>query len=442
VKGAPSPGGRPIAYKEGVSKMWGRLLAFGPVAVFVALAVPGLALAQAGTLDTSFSGDGRVLTNFTTGDDAAIGVAVQPADGKIVAAGGAAGGGGRFALARYNPGGTPDSSFSGDGKVATNFTPGPESAFDMALQADGKIVAAGWAGGQGGRFALARYNTNGTLDAGFGGDGKVVTNFSPVADFAFGVAIQANGKIVAVGRAGGSGGRIAVARYNPNGRLDASFSGDGKVTTNFTAGDDRADLLALQTDGRIVAAGTADYFGRNARFALVRYRPNGALDASFSGDGKVTTNFTTGSDGAFAVAVQADGKIVAAGQARLTVALARYNPNGALDSSFSGDGKVRTDFTSGLDYADDVELQSDGKIVVAGAANFFGRDSRFALVRYNAGGTADASFSGDGRVVTNFTAGRDGALNLAVQPADGKIVAAGFASGGGGRFALARYLAS
>jgi uncharacterized delta-60 repeat protein len=103
---------------------------------------------------------------------------------------------------------------------------------------------------------------------------------------------------------------------------------------------------------------------------------------------------------------------------------------------------VRTGFTAGLDYSDDVELQTDGKIVVAGAANLSGRNSRFALARYNTDGTLDTSFSANGKATTDFTAGLDGALNLALQPADGKIVAAGFAGGHGGRFALARYLAS
>jgi uncharacterized delta-60 repeat protein len=235
------------------------------------------------------------------------------------------------------------------------------------------------------------------------------------------------------------GGRFAVVRYNPNGTLDTSFSGDGKVVTNFTRGDDRADLLAVQADGKIVAAGTANFFADNATFALVRYHPNGRLDTSFGGDGKLRTNFTAGFDGAFAVAVQPlDRRIVATGQGGLRLAVARYMPNGMLDTSFSQDGKVRTNFTPGLDYADELELQEDGKVVTAGGANFFGRNSRFALARYNPNGTLDTSFSGDGKVVTDFSAGRDNAYGLAIQPADGKLVAAGFANGAA-RFALARY---
>jgi uncharacterized delta-60 repeat protein len=393
--------------------------------------------------------DTRFTTNFTSGFDGAYGVAIQPADGKIVVAGEAAGSGGRFALARYNTDGTLDPTFSGDGKVTTNFTSRFDGAFDMAIQpVDGKIVAVGTAD-NGRLFALARYNTDGSLDPDFSEDGKVTTNISSGSDFAFGVAIQpVDGKIVVAGEAAGSGGRFALARYNSDGTLDPTFSGDGKVTTNFTAGDDRADLIAIQpTDGKIVAAGTANYFSSSARFALVRYDTDGALDTTFSSDGKVTTNFTSGFDGAFAVAIQpVDGKIVAAGQAgggsAGKLALARYNTDGALDSNFSADGKVTTDFTTGLDYADDIAIQeADGKIVAVGAANFFGPDSKFALARYNTDGTLDATFSGDGKVTTNFTSGLDGAFGVAIQPVDGKIVAAGRAGGSGGRFAAARYLA-
>jgi uncharacterized delta-60 repeat protein len=400
-------------------------------------ALPSAAFAQAGSLDPIFGGDGKVTTNFTRGSDEGIGVAIQ-SDQKIVAAGDIAGQGGRFALARYNADGTLDVSFSGDGKVATNFTAGFDGAFDVAVQADGKIVAVGFAAGSGGRFALARYDSDGTLDVTFGGDGRVTTNFGAGLDVAFGIALQTDEKIVVTGRVGGGGGRIAVARYNVDGSRDTSFSTDGKVATDFTAGDDRADLLAVQADGKIVAAGTANTFRTSARFALVRYNADGSLDASFSGDGKVTTNFTAGFDGAFSVAVQSDQKIIAAGQAFGSMGLARYNSDGTLDVTFGGDGKVTTNFTSELDYADDLELDADGRIVAAGSARFFG-DSRFALARYNTDGTLDTAFSGDGKVTTNFTSGRDRAFNVAIQ-ADGNIVAVGRAGGGGGRFALARYL--
>ena len=418
----------------------GGRLTWAAFVLLLAGAMPVSAAAQAGALDTSFGGDGKVTTNLTVGYDYAVDLVLQ-VDGKLVAAGPASGGGGRFALVRYTDEGSLDGTFSSDGKAFTNFTSGVDSAFDLILQPDGRLVAVGRAGGSGGRFALARYNVDGTLDVTFGRGGKVTTNFSRGDDSAFGVALQADGKIVAAGRAGGLGGRFAVARYHGDGRLDTTFSGDGKLTTNFTAGNDLVDHLALQANEKIVVAGTAGYNRSNARFALARYNPNGRLDTSFSGDGRLTTDFTAGFDGAFGLAIQPDQKIVAVGQARRSMGFARYRPNGTLDPLFSGDGKATANFTAGLDYADDVALSPDGKIVVAGAANFQSSRSRFALVRLNPGGALDTAFSADGKVTTDFTPGWDGAFAVEIEPAGGKIVAAGGAGNRGARFALARYLA-
>src|SRR6266536_3561095 len=284
-----------------------------------------------------------------------------------------------------------DTTFSGDGKVTTNFTPKAEWAIDLAIQADGKIVAAGVAGfgGSNAKFALARYNTNGSLDAKFSGDGKVTTDFTPKLDAANSVAIQPGGKIVAAGVAGfgGSNAKFALARYNTNGSLDATFSGDGKVTTDFTAGADGANRVVIQADQRIVAAGGSNYARTNGHFALARYNTNGSPDTTFSGDGKLNTDFTSKWDYAFGVAVGVGGKIVAGGEAGFLgsnpqFALARYNLNGSLDGSFSVDGKVTTDFTSKEDFGEGVEIQPDGNIVAAGGSGLGGSNPKFALARY------------------------------------------------------------
>lgn len=401
----------------------------------------------AGSLDSTFGGDGKVTTNFTGGDDLGLAVAVQ-ADDKIVAAGGAATSGGSFALARYNPDGTLDTGFSTDGKVTTNFTGGRDFAAAVAIQTDQKIVAAGSAGFSGdAKFAVARYNTDGSLDTSFNGDGKLTTNLTASFDAAYSLVIQPDGKIVVVG-ATGSGGSFALVRYDTDGSLDTGFSGDGKVATSFTGGYDFADDVTIQpADDRIVAVGAANYFGGDPKFAAARYNTDGSLDTAFSGDGKVTTNFTAGDDFAFGVAVQAtDGRIVAAGGAGGSggrFALVRYETDGDLDATFGGgDGKVMTNFTAGYEYADDVGLQADGKIVAVGAGNAFGADPMFALARYDTDGTLDTGFDGDGKVTTNFTAKVDFGVGVAIQPIDGRIVVAGRAGGNGGRFALARYLAA
>jgi uncharacterized delta-60 repeat protein len=337
-----------------------------------------------GTLDPSFGGgDGKVSTDFTAGPDAANGVAIQ-ADGKIVAAGIAniEGADPKFALARYNADGTLDTSFSSDGKIRTNFTAGFDAANDLGIQADGRIVAAGFAGSGNARFALARYDTDGTLDTSFGGgDGKVRTNFTAGFDAAGGMDIQANGKLVAAGFTGGPNTMFALALYNTDGTLDTSFSTDGKVTTNFTPGADGANSVAAQMDGKIVAAGLAG--DADTKFALARYNADGTLDTSFSSDGKVRTNFTGDFDTANDLAIQADGKIVAAGfagGANTTFALARYDTDGTLDTSFGGDGRVTTNFTAGFDAAFALALEADGKIVAAGLAG--AADTKFALARY------------------------------------------------------------
>lgn len=421
-----------------MKRSWAVAMVVFLAGVPVAITLP--AVAAPGDLDTTFSDDGKVTTDFTSAEDTAYGVAIQD-DGKIVVAGTTRYR--RFALARYNTDGSPDTTFSGDGKVTTDFTPRGDAAYAVAIQADGKIMAAGYAQFHGDlKFALARYTTDGSLDTTFSGDGKVTTDFTSGADGAYGVAIQDDGKIVAVGGAGGhelAPQTFALARYRPNGRLDTTFSGDGKVRTNFwRGGGDSAYAVAIQEDGKIVAA------GGDSRFALARYRPGGGLDATFGGDGKVSTSIRTiccGSDaGVFAVAIQPDGKIVAAGVAALCCfALARYNSNGSLDTTFDDDGKVTSEESFG-GFAYGVAVQADGKIVAAGMANFW--DS-WALARYNTDGTLDTTFGVDGLVTTDFSyaSGADGAYGVAVQ-ADGNIVAAGAAGGSGGRFAVARYLAA
>ena len=319
-----------------------------------------------------------------------------------------------------------DASFDGDGKVTTDLG-GFDTANGVAIQADGRIVAAG-TGTASVDFALARYNRDGSLDTDFGGDGNVTTDFGG-SDGAEGVAVQPDGKIVA---AGGGAADFALARYNRDGSLDTSFHGDGKVTTDF-GGLDAAVGVAIQPNGRIVAAGFA---AGSADFALARYNRDGSLDTSFDGDGMVTTDFGGSMfEAAAGVAIQPDGRIVAAGFTQSDFALARYNRDGSLDTSFDGDGKVTTDF-GGTDFAfGGLAIQPDGRIVAAGGG---APGDDFALARYNRDGSLDTSFDGDGKVTTDFGAS-DQASAIAIQ-SGGKIVAAGHrAESVGINWALARY---
>jgi uncharacterized delta-60 repeat protein len=397
-----------------------------------------------GTLDTSFGNGGKVTTDFGSMNDQAYAVAIQ-SDGKIVATGYAQiAGQWDFALARYNSDGTLDDGFGNGGKVTTSFGDGGGIAFAMAIQNGGKIVAAGitWSQGNWEDFALARYNSDGTLDASFGDSGLITTRFGDKNDYAYSVAMQSDGKIVAAGYAwSGTDDDFALARYNSDGTLDASFGNGGQVTTGLASSDDHAYAVAIQGNGKIVAAGGAGRGSNWEDFALTRYNDAGSLDVTFGNDGMITTNFGRRNDEARAVALQGDGKIVAAGQAWSNdwagFALARYNSDGALDASFGNGGQVTTDFGSGYNYTYAVAIQSDGKIVAAGYA-FIWSDFDFALARYSSDGSLDNSFGSGGLVSTDF-GGWDYAYSVAIQ-SDGKIVVAGYAPvGGNNNFALARY---
>jgi uncharacterized delta-60 repeat protein len=400
-----------------------------------------------GSLDPNFGTGGKVLTDFSNSEDAASAVAIQ-GDGKIVAAGSFhAGGPYDFALARYNANGSLDTSFGSGGKVVTDVCGCYQALNALAIQGDGKIVAAGVAlASSQGSFTLARYSADGILDPSFGSGGKVLTAFGN----AYAVAIQGDGKIVAAGYSSGSPNfRWGLARYNPDGSLDTSFGSGGKVVTDFGLSGPvvgGAFGLAILGDGKIVAAGLSGPY-RAWDFALARYNANGSLDTSFGSGGKVVTDFGGGSDEVHAVAIQGDGKIVAAGSALASgviydynFALARYSADGILDTTFGSGGKVLTSFggSESMDVANGLAIQGDGKIAAGGYANY----GDFALARYSADGNLDTSFGSGGKVVTDFggTSSLDQAFAIAIQ-GDGKIVAAGGSYASGSLdFAIARYL--
>jgi len=405
-----------------------------------------------GTLDFSFGSGGIVTTNIQSYDTANA-LAIQP-DGKIIAAGANNSGGSNFALVRYFPNGTLDASFDFDGKVSTDFAVTDEIANAVAIQADGKVVAAGYIGSIfGGDFALARYNADGSIDTTFDGDGKLTTDIQGLgnSDRVYGLAIQPDGKIVAAGSAAvtvndTTSSYFGLARYNADGSLDTSFDGDGKITTatsmEFTS---LAYAVAIQTDGKITATGYSHNFGTWSDFTVVRYNPNGSLDASFGAGGIASADFSNTNEYAYAAAIQTDGKIIAAGYifgpTSEDFALVRYNADGSLDTSFDGDGKTSNDVGyPTTSSAREVLVQADGKVVVAGDS-FNGFNGDFALIRYNTDGTRDASFGTGGKVLTDISSNINGdRANAAVIQADGKIVAAGQTYlSAGSDFALVRY---
>jgi uncharacterized delta-60 repeat protein len=409
-----------------------------------------------GSLDPSFGTDGKVTTTFFAGDIAknsrATSVAVQ-SDGKIVVAGSAdiynfefnpyA----VFAVARYNADGTLDPSFGTGGKVTTKISVGAfsDTASSVVLQSDGKIVVVGTSyDGFFINITVMRYNQDGTLDLDFGPEenGIVATTIDDEYSSATSVAVQSNGKIVVAGGLSTTNyGDFAVVRYNDDGTLDPSFGTGGIVTTSVTDGDDviksydRASSMALQSDGAIVVAGSSSFFTvdgveNDKDFAVVRYNADGTLDLSFGTGGKVSTSISAGLDTATSVALQSDGKIVVAGDGDglSEIAVVRYNDDGTLDTTFSGDGiATNGDFLGSLTLsgATSVALQSDGKIVVSGFTGVVTESefySLFLVARYIASdSTAPAP-----PTLTSVTGGN-------------KQLSIVFASGGDGGAAITDY---
>ena len=396
-----------------------------------------------GALDPTFGDAGKASTAFG-GDDTAM--ALQ-ADGKIVMVGGSFG---DFVLARYNLDGSLDSSFGAGGLVTTDFlgNVSGNDAHGVAIQADGKIVVAGQA--VVGRtannlsnfdFALARYNADGSLDASFGSGGKVTTDFNGGADRAFALAIQPDGKIVVVGDAGFSspiGGSVdfGIARYNANGTLDATFGNGGKLRTDIAGGIDIAhNVVVLPANGAILVSGAGTSAGDAGldHTGLARYDTHGVLDGSFGTGGKLTLNDKRVNEG---LVLQGDGKILLAGSVSVGIfparsshfALMRLAANGSPDNRFGNAGLVLTDFTSVDDFGRAVALQADARIVVAGQSSSQSNPN-FGVVRYATDGTLDGSFGTGGKLTIDFFGSFDGAENVIVQP-DGKILLGGFARNG------------
>lgn len=411
--------------------------------VILAVATVGTAtaLAAAGDLDLTFGTNGKVTTDMGSGYMEMVDDVVQQQGGKIVVVGrkwldeATA----ETMLARYNADGSLDTSFDGDGKFTTGLVGEDIGTSTLALQQDGKVVVGGPVGvfeavTPDYHFELVRYDTDFSPDTGFDGDGKLTVDFDGGDDIIRSVGIQQDGKIVAVGQSQSAGDHsFALNRYDSDGALDTDFGGDGRVTTPFGSSYDAAYSVKFQPGGKIVTLGvTTDGSDRN--FALARYNSDGTLDTSFDVDGKQTTDLGSTDDSPGSLALQQDGKIVAVGGP----ALARYNIDGSLDTSFAGDGKSALDLRL-LDIA----LQQDGKLVVAGSSREEGTlyYSDFAVARLKADGSLDTSFHGDGIATTDFRSPgySFGALDvvraLTLQP-DGKLVAAGNTSID---FALARY---
>ena len=403
----------------------------------------GLLMAQAGSLDPTFGTGGIVTTSFTGFNDAIANVTAIQSDGKILVAGQIPNsqGLGEAGVARYNTDGSLDSSFGTAGVVTTSEN---VSIFGIAVLSDGKIVV----GGAGFLTVDAlRFNSNGSLDTTFGSNG--VGSVRPFAPNAFdassgGMALESDGKILV---AAGS----ALVRFTANGQADSSFGTDGVVPLLSAA-----TAIALLSNGQILITSSFNSLVPVSSGTIARYNSNGSLDTTFALNGQISTVGPASaiallSGGKFIVAGSFPVSVGTPPAANgYGVALTRYNSNGILDSTFGNNGGVVTPFAGNTDaVAFALAIQSNGEIVAAGQAGSQAPDgpSSFALARFTANGQVDTSFGTNGTVTTAFSHNTAFVSALAIQ-SDAKIVAVGNdeAISDNGQvivdsFTLARYLA-
>ena len=408
------------------------------------------ARAQAGGLDPAFGSAGLVTLDLG-GQETGFDVALQP-DGRILTAGviqqpdldld--------FALTRSLPDGSPDPSFGSGGGVRTDFG-GLDQAEAVALQPDGRILVAGRTEASGGPqldsdVALARYLPDGSLDPSFGVGGRVTTDLGTNTHLSpgdgYGLELMPDGRIVFAGLSVTvtNDRRFFALRYLPDGSLDVSFGFLGITGTSLPGA--LAPAMVLQPDGRILLGGGAFPGSTGHDFALLRYLPSGLPDAGFGTGGVVFTDLG-GVDACTALALQPDGRIVAAGRSSDDFALARYLADGSPDPSFGAGGLVTTDL-GGPDGGEALVVEPGGRIVVAGDDGMVA-DPDFLLARYRSDGALDPTFGSGGTVTTPFAPGTGDRVSAMVRQDDGKLVVAGVSVTYGSElevdFALARYCA-
>jgi len=415
------------------------------LSVFISLT--GFCLqSQPGNPDGDFDADGKLMTAIGTGEDIGCDVVVQP-DGRIIVAGYAATiNGSDGAFVRYFPDGSLDNSFGAGGIVLVDVASMNDYIVTVVLQDDGKIIAGGTSiTASENDFLVIRLNTDGSPDISFGTNGIVITDFSGFHDVINSIDTDSDGKIIAAGyTSDGATFSFAIAKYNTDGSLDQSFADHGLQVTSVGDGDDYANGVVVQPDDKIVAAGLSVNNG-SGEIGIVRYNPNGTPDNTFGFNGMVMTDIQTWYDYANSIVLQPDGKIIVAGNSQNAVnydfGIVRYNPDGSLDLTFSDDGRQVADISSEWDYAQSIVLQPDGKILVAGATDSWS-GLRFVLARYNPDGNPDSTFAFEGIANTTFT---NPPLNcygrsVTLQP-NGRIIVAGSAENGTNEdFAVARYI--
>ena len=393
-----------------------------------------------GTLDSTFGVNGKVMTAFNSNACIARAVAIQ-SDGKIVVAGESSNGtSNQFAIARYNSNGTLDNQFGTGGKTTISFGSGNSVARAISIQSNGYIVVAGsYQTPVQTNFAVARLTNTGQPDASFGSGGKTQTSIVPGFNTAYAMAIQPNdGKIILAGVSFDTlnNGDFALVRYNPNGTIDPYFANGGKVRTSLGTTWDQINAMALEPGTRkIVVAGRTS----NA-YALARYDSAGFIDNTFGSNGISTYTMFTQSEIINSIYIDGSNRVVAGGTSQIATnvdaVVLRFLSNGSIDNSFGANGVSLNDF-GGIDILSAIAPQDE---YIVGAGSFtIGGVSNFLTLRMDTLGTLDWLYNGSGFNFTSFP-GNSGVSAIAVQPSNKYMVAAGFyASGAVNNFAVARY---
>lgn len=390
--------------------------------------IASTALAQPGTLDRTFGDTGVVISPINNGGLSSISL---QNNGKIIAAGGSATGNRfGFTLSRYLSNGTLDSSFGTEG---ISFINNYSEIYSAIVLNDNSIIATGIDDADN-NIIIAKYNENGNLDSTFGDSGQAHESFKGVdATLGAAIKVQQDGKIVIAGLAdfidadGAYEPQILTARFNADGSVDKNFAGKGYVLLKGKI----ANALLIQPDGKIIIGGNT---GVMESFITARYLPDGSLDENYGVNGVVTTHLDHHTSYANALALQADGKIIAAGtkdDGDRNMLAVRYLTDGSVDESFGNNGFANPIFKNGSE-AKSVLLQPDGKIILSGWSNNF---SNFAMARLDSNGTVDSSFGENGLVVTDIGPNERSTAS-ALQP-DGKIILGG--TDYTTNFTLARY---
>jgi uncharacterized delta-60 repeat protein len=335
-----------------------------------------------------------------------------------------------------------DNSFGTNGKVTTSFGVNESAMSSLAIQSDNKIIACGSSyNGSTNQIVLSRYLTNGSLDNTFGNNGKVITPIGTgLENENNSVAILNNGKILVAGGTGNttSGIDFGIVRYNSNGTLDTSFGTNGIVISDFNSETNIGRSMKVLSDNKFIIGGflNASSSGNYPNFAIAKYNENGTLDTTFGNSGYTSINFGTISnnlliseDSLSCIVIQADGKIVAGGFTYYNQAdfgLVRLNSNGSLDTSFGSNGRVITDFGAGEEIRS-IQILANGKIIASGNYNFNSdSNQKIAIAKYNANGSLDTTFGTAGKTLFDINSNQEVFVTSTELQSDDKLLVTGF----------------